>query len=276
MPTVRLPAVAGMFYPGSSSSLDKEVDELFRNVKPRSIKGKIRGLISPHAGYMYSGPTAAEAYGLLQGKSYDAVVVVGPSHREYFYGISIAPADAFQTPLGDVMVHKEIRAELNDDSKGIVVSESGHRGEHSVEVQLPFLQKILGTFSFVPIVMGDQKRELCEVLAEKLSDVALHWNVLLVASSDLSHYYPYDTAVQLDKRVIRCVEQFDADGLMELFEKDEAEACGGGPMVAVMLAAKKTGATRSNVLWYCNSGDVTGEKERVVGYLSAALLQVNG
>ena len=275
MPTVRPPAVAGMFYPESASTLSREVDQLMESTKSPRPEGIVKGLISPHAGYMYSGSTAARAYGLLHGETYEAVIVVGPSHREYFYGVSLYPGDAYRTPLGDVLIDKNIRSELENMPNNISISDNGHRGEHSVEVQLPFLQKKLGQFSFVPIVMGDQKRELCDALAEQLAVVAQRRNILLVASSDLSHYYPYDTAVHLDQKVIRRVEQFDTEGLMELFEQEEAEACGGGPIVSVMLASRKLGANRSEILFYCNSGDVTGEKDRVVGYLSAALLQVN-
>lgn len=275
MPTVRPPAVAGMFYPESASTLSREVDQLMESTKSPRPEGIVKGLISPHAGYMYSGSTAARAYGLLHGETYEAVIVVGPSHREYFYGVSLYPGDAYRTPLGDVLIDKNIRSELENIPKNISISDMGHRGEHSVEVQLPFLQKMLGQFSFVPVIMGDQKRELCSALADQLAGVALRHKILLVASSDLSHYHTYDTAVHLDKKVIRLVEKFDGEGLLDLFEQDEAEACGGGPIVSVMLAARKIGANQSKALFYCNSGDITGEKDRVVGYLSAVLLQVN-
>ncbi|MBI4427991.1 MAG: AmmeMemoRadiSam system protein B [Ignavibacteriales bacterium] len=274
MQSVRPPVVAGMFYPDSPVILKRELEQMMLEAVPRPVEGSLVGIISPHAGYMYSGSTAARAYGLLEGKSYDAVIVVGPSHREYFFGISLCAGGAFRTPLGDVPIHEEIRAELENKTEHILISETGHRAEHSVEVQLPFLQKMLGRFSFVPVVMGDQKRELCQALAERLALVAQGKTILLVASSDLSHYYSYDTAVHLDQKIIQRVEEFDSDGLMKLLEQEEAEACGGGPMVSVMLAAKKLGANRSEILFYCNSGDITGDKDRVVGYLSAALLQV--
>ncbi|MBI3004529.1 MAG: AmmeMemoRadiSam system protein B [Ignavibacteriales bacterium] len=274
MQNVRPPAVAGMFYPDSPPVLKSDLDQMMKDATSRGMRGSLMGIISPHAGYMYSGSTAARAYSLLEGKTYDAVIVVGPSHREYFFGISLCDGEAFRTPLGEVPIHADIRSELVNANANIVISEIGHRTEHSVEVQLPFLQRVLGKFSFVPVVMGDQKRELCEALAERLAGVARERKILLVASSDLSHYHPYETAVHLDQRIIRRVEEFDGEGLMELLEHEEAEACGGGPMVAVMMAAKKLGANRSEVLFYCNSGDITGEKDRVVGYFSAALLQV--
>ena len=128
---------------------------------------------------------------------------------------------------------------------------------------------------FVPIVMGDQNRGLCLVLADRLAQVSKDFDVLLVASSDLSHYHEYRTAVTLDQKVVDRLREFDSDGLLKLFENDEAEACGGGPMAAVMMGTEKAGANHCHVLSYCNSGDVTGEKDRVVGYVSAAITQVN-
>ena len=274
MPAVRPPAVAGTFYPDSPDKLTRELDELIP-ASPEPLQGTLRGLISPHAGYAYSGSIAGRAYGLLRGKTFDAVIVVGPSHREYFYGVSLFPGEAFKTPLGEVPVHKEIRSALINQNEHIFMSEAGHKDEHSVEVQLPFLQRVFQSMKFVPIVMGDQNRGLCQVLAEQLAQVSKDFNVLLVASSDLSHYHEYRTAVALDQKVVDRLREFDSDGLLKLFENEEAEACGGGPMAAVMMGAGKAGANHCHVLSYCNSGDVTGEKDRVVGYVSAAITQVN-
>lgn len=274
MHAVRPPAVAGMFYSGTPATLAREVDELI-TASPERIPGTLRGLISPHAGYVYSGSTAGRAYGLLRGMAFDAVIVVGPSHREYFYGISLFPGDSFQTPLGEVPVHKEIRSALINEKEHIFMSEAGHKDEHSVEVQLPFLQRVMQAVKFVPIVMGDQNSGLCWALAEQLARVLRNFNVLLVASSDLSHYHEYHTAMALDQKVVDRLRGFDSYGLLKLFESEEAEACGGGPMAAVMMGTGKAGANHCHVLTFCNSGDITGEKDRVVGYLSAAITQVN-
>ena len=208
MPAVRLPAVAGMFYPDSPDKLTRELDELIP-ASPEPIQGTLRGLISPHAGYAYSGSTAGRAYGLLRGKTFDAIIVVGPSHREYFYGVSLFPGEAFKTPLGEVPVHKEIRSALINQNEHIFMSEAGHKDEHSVEVQLPFLQRVFQSMKFVPIVMGDQNRGLCQVLAEQLAQVSKDFNVLLVASSDLSHYHEYRTAMALDQKVVDRLREFD-------------------------------------------------------------------
>ena len=275
MSRVRKPAVAGSFYDGDPGRLSHQVDLLLTQAEDKDLKGAIRALVSPHAGYMYSGLAAAVGYKALRGSTYDAVLMVGPSHRESFDGVSIYPGDAYRTPLGDVPIHKEIRAALAAKSPVFVLSDVGHRSEHCLEVQLPFLQKVLGEFSFVPMIVGNQSKEICLSLGTAIAEVARGKNILLVASSDLSHYHPYNTAVSLDRRVIDQVESFDELALMEQIETDRVEACGGGPVVSVMHAAKLLGANRSQVLFYCNSGDITGDKSAVVGYLSAAFLQVH-
>lgn len=273
MSAVREAAVAGLFYPELKSVLEKDVDEYLLRAKSVRIEGTIRGLICPHAGFLYSGLTAAAAYRLLKGRTYEGVIIVGPSHREYFEGVSLFPGSSYRTPLGEMPVHDELRSVLQTTDPTIKVSEHGHTMEHSIEVQLPFLQRALGKTPFVPLVMGDQRRETCLALAGALTRACRGRNVLLVASSDLSHYHPYAEAVNLDKHVVSDVEGYRPEDLLRKLELEEVEACGGGPMVAVMLAARDLGATRAKPLFYCNSGDVTGEKEAVVGYLSAALYE---
>jgi MEMO1 family protein len=272
---VRAPAVAGMFYDRSPAALRKNIDEMLNRVQLPKIEGTVRAVVSPHAGYVYSGFTAAHAFKLLEGKKYDCVIVVGPSHREYFDGISIYSGDAYETPLGKVPINHEVRSELLQGEKNIVASIEGHRAEHSLEVQLPFLQRVLKEFSVVPIIMGDQRRQLCEQLSVALARVMANKKVLLVASSDLSHFHAYDEAVLLDKRVIQEVERFNSDVFIDELEKKSFEACGGGPIAVAMKTAQQLGANRVEVLHHCNSGDITGDKSGVVGYLAAAFMQVN-
>jgi AmmeMemoRadiSam system protein B len=272
-PTIRQAAVAGMFYNGSPDGLRREVDDFLDRAEAAAVPGTVRALIAPHAGFMYSGYTAAHAFRLLKGAKYDCVVIVGPSHREYFDGISVYPGDAYETPLGRVKIDTELRNDLAADGK-VTLAVVGHRGEHSVEVQLPFLQRVLGEFSFIPLVMGDQQARRCFDLSEALQKIAKHRNVLFVASSDLSHYHPYDEAVALDKRVLDAVESFDPRGFVEKLENEVFEACGGGPIAAVMDAARRLGADSASILHYCNSGDITGDRSGVVGYLSAAFSRV--
>jgi hypothetical protein len=258
--SVRSSAVAGSFYPESAKTLERDIDALLEQAVAPNSSGNVLGIVSPHAGYMYSGLTAAHAYKAVKGVAYDAVIIVGPSHHEYFQGVSIYPGSGYRTPLGTVPIHDEFRSAIVREEKRIFLSVAGHRAEHSVEVQIPFLQRTLGSFLFVPIVMGDQTIELCENLAEAISTAVFGHNVLLVASSE---------AVSLDRRVIQMVEAYDPIRLMERLDRHEMEACGGGPIVAVMLAAQKLGANKGRVIQYCNSGDVTGKKDAVVGYLSA-------
>ncbi|MGA3243305.1 MAG: AmmeMemoRadiSam system protein B [Bacteroidota bacterium] len=275
MSRVRKPAVAGSFYDGDTARLRDHVDLLLRQADEVDLPGTIRGLVSPHAGYVYSGLAAAVGYKALRGLQYDAVVMVGPSHREFFDGVSLYSGDAYRTPLGDVPIHGEIRDALASHSPLIELSEVGHRGEHCLEVQLPFLQRVLGAFSIVPMIIGNQTRETCLSLGNAIAEATEGKNVLLLASSDLSHYHPYDDAVSLDRRVIDQVEAFDELALMAQLDTERVEACGGGPVVSVMHAAKLLGANQSRALFYCNSGDITGDKSAVVGYLSAAFLQVH-
>ncbi|MGA9365237.1 MAG: AmmeMemoRadiSam system protein B [Bacteroidota bacterium] len=273
--SIREPAVAGMFYPEDRLTLDREVDALIKRAEVKKIKGELRGLISPHAGYVYSGYTAASGYRLLEGKSVQTVVIIAPSHREYFRGISVFSGSAYSTPLGILEVDDELRSELVRDGGVIEASLSGHREEHAIEVQLPFLQKVLADFKILPIVMGDQRRDFCVALGKRLGEILKGRKALLVASSDLSHYYPYDIACKLDQVIINDVQEFGEERLLEDLDSQRAEACGGGPIVAMLIAARELGADKVEVLHYCNSGDVTGDKDGVVGYLSAAVMKAN-
>lgn len=270
---IREPAVAGTFYPRSATVLGSQIEELLGQVPARDIRGQITALISPHAGYMFSGLTAAHGFNLLVGKTYRTVVIISPSHREYFDGISVYSGEAYRTPLGEVEIDNELREEIVRDHGSIVVSQFGHREEHAVEVQIPFLQEVLSTFMILPVVMGDQRREYCFFLGERLGNVLKGKNTLLVASTDLSHYYQYDVCRKLDSIFIDAVAKFDYERLMEDLETERTEACGGGPTVAAMIAAKNLAAVKSDILHHCNSGDVTGNKSQVVGYLSAVLWQ---
>ncbi len=270
---IRQPAVAGTFYSGTEAALRKELQAIFSSFKERNAGGRIHGIIVPHAGYLYSGVTAAHAYGLLRGRTYDAIVIVGPSHREFFDKISIYPGDAFSTPLGTVPIQHELREELLRYSAEFIASAVGHRTEHSIEVQIPFLQTVLKNIPIVPIIIGNQSALLCTLLGNALAQIGKKRNLLFVASSDLSHYHPYKEAVALDKHVLDSVEMFDPALWISKFEAEDLEACGGGPIAAVMSASKQLGATKAEILHYCNSGDTSGDTSGVVGYLAAAFIQ---
>jgi len=270
---VRRAAVAGAWYPGDAEQLVSEVELYLSGVPTRDLPGRLLGLISPHAGLRYSGPVAAHGYALLRGRSPLTAVMVGPSHHDAFDGVAVVTRGAFQTPLGQVPIDEPLAAALLDPGLNIVEEPRPHQEEHCLEMQLPFLQHLVPDLKIVPMLMGSQARSEVEALAGALAEaVAGRGDVLLVASSDLSHYHPAKQASILDALVMRDLETFDEDGLMARLEASHGHACGGGPMVAVMKAARRLGANRATVLKYADSGDVPGgDKSRVVGYLSAAL-----
>ena len=267
--TERECSVCGQFYPAGAVELRENIRELISEARVPKIEGTIRGVIGPHAGYMYSGLTAAHAYTLLQGARYSTVVVVSPSHRDAFDGVSVFPGDSYSTPLGAVRIDRELREAVLQHNTVVKESYSGHGEEHAVEVHLPFLQYVLGEFKFLPLVVGDQRREYCFALGEALGEALHGKDVLLIASTDLSHYYTSGVADKLDAIAIDHIKKFDYEALMRDLEFQRTEACGGGPTVAVMLALSRLGVQKMSILHHCNSGDVTGDHSQVVGYLSA-------
>ena len=269
---VRPAQVAGYFYPSDPVKLRNQIKLLLDSSNPKQKFEKIFGIVSPHAGYIYSGKTAAFAYNQLREKNYKRVVVISPSHSEYFPGISVFDGDAYETPLGVLDVDKEFSDKIVNGSKLIFKGFDGHRSEHALEVQLPFLQTVLSGFKIVPIVMGDQRKifvnELSEVLARISDD-----QTLLVASSDLSHYHSKDEANVLDSIIEKRIRDFDFEKLQKDLERNNCEACGGGPITVLMKTASLKNIKHSSVLHRSDSGDVTGDNNEVVGYLSAVVYQ---
>jgi AmmeMemoRadiSam system protein B len=253
-------------------ALEREVALLLENSPEKKINGRLISIIVPHAGYLYSGGVAARAYRQLMDVNLDTVVVISPSHREYFTEVSIFDGYAYSTPLGSIRVDKELAQQLSETHPKIILSDKGHRyDEHALEVQLPFLQKVLDNFKLIPVVMGEQNLENIEILADGLAQILKNKKTLIVASSDLSHFYNYDKAALLDKVVVENIKNFEEDKLYRDLQAELCEMCGGGPVVAAMKASKRLGANKSEVLLYRNSGDITGDKSEVVGYLSALL-----
>jgi MEMO1 family protein len=268
----REPAVAGMFYPSNPAELINQMDSFFSHAPKFDLDGQIIGLVVPHAGYIYSGLTAAVAYNLLKGKTIKTVVVISPSHREFFKGVSVYEGDGYATPLGILEVDEDLKNEILAAGAPFIASLHGHGGEHALEVQLPFLQRTLKDFKILPLVMGDQSIDICQKVAQTLFDVLKdRENYLIVASSDLSHYYKAEDAKRMDNKVIDDINNFNPDKLLEHLIQHSAEACGGGPISSMMKAARKLGANKSKVLHYSDSGDTSGDKNEVVGYLSAAV-----
>ena len=270
---IRRAAVAGTWYPGSASALAAAVD---RHLAAAARDGAVGcadlvGLVAPHAGLMYSGPVAAYAYRLLRQRAFDVAVLVGPSHFVGFDGVSIHPSGGFETPLGVAPIDEECAAALMRATPIVREHPAAHAREHSLEMQLPFLQRLAPDAKIVPLVMGFQTAETARALGDALAAAIARKKALLVASTDLSHYHDAATASRLDAVVIDHVSRFDVDGLQATLDARPEHACGGGPLVAVMRAARQVGARDAVVLQYADSGDVSGDKTAVVGYLAAAL-----
>jgi hypothetical protein len=273
-------AVAGSFYPADPKELAKVVDDLVGHAPPPAIEGTVQTLVEPHAGYEFSGGVAAHGYALVKGKHFDRVVIIAPSHVDGFSFVSVYNGDAYQTPLGTVPVDKAFcRKIVGGDmvqlsTRGHVIE--GERGEHALEDQLPFLQRTIGDFKLVPIVMGDQSYEACRRLGLAIAreiKASKGTGTLIVASSDLSHFHTYDEAVKLDHKTLRAIGEWDYLSMAENFERRIWEACGGGPIVAAMIASERLGAAEPRLMKYANSGDVTGDKSRVVGYSAWAFIK---
>jgi AmmeMemoRadiSam system protein B/AmmeMemoRadiSam system protein A len=268
---VREPAVAGTFYPGDPEALTEAIDLLLGRAAPKVEPDReIKALACPHAGYQYSGPVAAEAFACLKGRAVETVVLVGPDHYIGFEGIAIYPEGAFRTPLGDVDIDVDLVQLFLQGGVGVRAAPEAHRREHSLEVQLPFLQRVLPKARIVPVLMGFRSRTNVETLANLLSRALDNPKVVLLASTDLSHYHPREVARKLDGRVQELVRAFAPTSLWEDLREGRVEACGGDPLVSVMLGAGIAGAEGSMVLRYADSADANGEVRSVVGYLSAA------
>jgi AmmeMemoRadiSam system protein B len=267
---IRHQQVAGYFYPAEKDKLQKDISLMLQVAKPEKSFDKIFGIVAPHAGYIYSGKTAAYVYNLLKNKKYKTVIVISPSHAEYFPGISIYDGDAYETPLGLAEIDQEMTDKLVENSKLIFKGIQGHRKEHALEVQIPFLQSVLKDFKIVPIVMGDQSKMFVDELAVKISKV-VDDETLVVASSDMSHFYSSDEADRLDSSVEKRINDFDFENLLKDLNNHQCEACGGGPIAAMMKAASLKSITGSLVINRSDSGDATGDKSEVVGYLSAVV-----
>ncbi len=275
---LRSAGVAGSFYPADPKALTAMMDTMLAQAVPPVIHGNILAVIAPHAGYPYSGPVAAWTYAALRGRHYARVVVIAPSHFEAFNFTSVYDGDGYVTPLGTVAVDRDFAKKLVTASASIHFSNRGHvatsaGAEHALEVQLPWLQHVLGNFTLVPVVMGDQSYESSRDLGVALAKLIHDNDTLIVASSDLSHYHTYNEAVTIDHKTLHAIEAWDYFSMSQNFQSRVWEACGGAPIVATMIAAERMGAKQAQVLRYANSGDTTGDHSRVVGYGAVALIK---
>jgi MEMO1 family protein len=276
--TIRRSPIAGSWYPGSERGLATAVDSYLQRVDTPPVDGELIALISPHAGYAYSGQTAACAYHQLEGREYDTVVVLGPSHRAWVGDYAVSAEDAYQTPLGLVPIDHDLIATL---AERIPLRHLQGDTEHALEIQLPFLQRQLGAFRLVPLLMSADAPAAAERLAAALAGIARERaaagrRTLFVASSDLHHIENYAEVARRDQAVVDAVDAYDLAALRSALMAPGSTVCGRIPILTVMHAARALGADRARVLHHTNSADVTGQRvpgQYTVGYMAAAIYQ---
>jgi len=273
---VRKPAVSGVFYADTPAALEEQIKWCYKHemgpgAMPRvNSEGprEIAAMVVPHAGYSYSGPVAAHAYKELAGDGRpDAAVIIGPNHTGYGHPVSVSVEAAWNTPLGDVEVDEVLTRSLLGDV--IKADETAHVYEHSIEVQLPWLQHLYDGIRIVPILMLAQDVETARSVGRAISRLSA--DVVVIASSDLTHYEPHPIAIDKDRSVMEAIVDLDEDELYELCERLDCTMCGYGPVASVIVAAKEMGANRASLLKYATSGDISGDFSRVVGYGSIVL-----
>ena len=265
---MRPPAVAGAFYPSSQSELSKLIDSCFTHkLGPKGDPKPLIGAVVPHAGYVYSGPGAAWVYHNLKAVKPCSVVLLGPNHTGYGNAVSASAQDSWKTPLGEVQVDTKLRDKLAKLCDEIMVEDDAHSAEHSIEVQLPFLQTIWGNkFKIIPICLGTQDPTILKKLGESIGKL----NTIVLASSDMSHYVPHATASRLDHLAIEEILKLDPAGLLKVVAKNDISMCGVAP-AAAMLWATGPRAKKAELLQYYTSGDISGDKSAVVGYGAIAV-----
>jgi len=268
---LRKPVWDGPFYEKNRERLSSQIDRFLQNVKMNGLpSGEIQAIIVPHAGYVCSGQIAAYGYKLVQGKDYETVIIIGPSHRYGFEGCSIYPQGEYQTPLGRAEIDRELASELSKASRFKYVPQA-HQTEHSIEVQIPFIQKTLPKSKIVPIVMGFPRKKTILTLAKALSKVLPEKKVLVIVSTDMSHFEPKKKANEIDSNTISLIQSFKTDTLIKKIENHENIMCGGGPVAASLLYVQERGKPKVQILKYGDSTLCGSSPSSVVGYLAAAV-----
>jgi MEMO1 family protein len=288
--TRRAPAVAGMFYPESARELRALIDQSFRNQRfgpgtamtstaPSINKEhKIYGIVSPHAGYMYSGAVAANGFYKISSVDFHNVIMAGPNHYGIGSWVAAMKDGTWETPLGDVQVNSRIAEEIGRRSAALDFDDYAHSRDHCLEVQLPFLQYIKQDFKIVPVVLISQNRDIAFGLGNAISQTLMEMEMdtldstLLLASSDFTHYEPNSEAHRKDGELIKAILALDVNRFYTVLERLNISACGYGAIATMMVAAKNLGATRGELLKYATSGDVTGDISAVVGYSSIVFI----
>jgi len=273
--TVKKSDLAGKWYSSNPSVLKRELESYLKKAKVQPIEGEVLAVIAPHAGFRFSGPIAAYSYKVLSGKKIKTVIVVGFSHRTWYDYIAVLDEEGFQTPLGIVEIDRFLTKELMGQNKKIQGNSLPFSQENSIEMEIPFLQVAFKDFKIVLLAIGNQSLENSKVLGNALYKTLKNKkDYVIVASTDMCHYLGYNEANHLDKRTIEALKEFDPEKLYEISEaKNHELMCGIGAVTATMIAAKKLGGNEIKILKYANSGDTSGDKSRVVGYLSAAFVK---
>jgi len=273
---IRRPAVSGMFYAGTARELEEQIEwcykhELGPGAIPRVNSNGLRdivAMVAPHAGYCYSGPVAAHAYKELADDGiFDTAVILGPNHTGYGYPVSVWTGAAWNTPLGEVEINEKLAQRLL--GKVVKADETAHIHEHSIEVQLPWLQHLYKSVKIVPIAMLAQDIETARTVGKAVSQAGD--NLIIIASSDFTHYEPHSTAMEKDNSVIDAIVGLDEEELYKRCERLNCTMCGYGPVASAIVAAKEMNAKTASLLKYATSGDTSGDFSRVVGYGSIVI-----
>jgi len=265
--------IAGTWYEGTPRSLAAKVDAYLADAKLPEINGQVIGVIAPHAGHKYSGPVAAHAFATLRGLNPNLVVILSPFHSFAPYSLITTSHQAYATPLGNIEVDKEGMEELQD-RLDIPISPIPNDKEHSLEIELPFLQRVFQhEFKLLPIMIHSQEEAVAKKLGLALARTLKKKNAIIVASTDLSHFYDQQTAHILDHEMLRCFESFDPTSIFEAEQTGKGYACGHAAVATALWAAKKLGADQVQILNYATSGDITKDYSSVVGYGAAAIIK---
>lgn len=263
-------SIAGTWYEGQPQRLAESVDSYLNSAKIETIQGKIIGLVTPHAGHRYSGPVAAHAFAAARGLSPRLVAVIAPMHHPYPYPLITSAHAFYRTPLGDIPVARSLLEELSkklEQTLGYGLTPVANDPEHSLEIELPFLQRALSApFELIPLMLRQQDKHTARIIGQTLAELLHEEDCLLVASTDLSHFYGQTTANRLDTAMLNAAQSFKPEQLFEIERSGKGEACGIGALAATLWAAQTLGADTVKILNYATSGDVSGDYERVVGY----------
>lgn len=274
---VRPSPIAGQWYEGDPTTLAQIVDEYLKDATLPKLDGDVMGVIAPHAGHVYSGAVAGYAFSAFHGLRPDLVAVIGPMHRPYTQPLLTTAHNAYHTPLGNIPVDREALAELDKAVKlelGFGLTPVECDPEHSLEIELPFLQRVFQhQWKLLPIMVRVIDERVSQGLGKAFAAVLQNRNCVFVASTDLSHFYRQETALAYDRAMLKAIESFDPDGAFDLERANKGFACGLGAFTSVLWACKKLGADRVKILRHATSGNVTGDYSSVVGYGAAAILK---